>query len=236
MPRYENVADFVVRMDNLQYLANAELDQAALKTFTQKAVSFEVASELVTIVGENGTEVRLEEGSQDELAATGFARDARDRQPEGCQTAWESRAQVTNRNILILGALAIVVLIIGYYFLLLSPLLGRLDEQAQARDDKQAQLTQVQQEVNELEEVRSNSPEIQRQILELSKRIPAQPQIPTLVVQVQEVADASGVTQLSVDPEPAAPPRGRWRLPGGTGYNAVQGDLRRDAGFSVANA
>ena len=34
LPRYENVADFVVRMDNLQYLANAELDQAALKTFT----------------------------------------------------------------------------------------------------------------------------------------------------------------------------------------------------------
>ncbi|MGH3146465.1 MAG: PilN domain-containing protein, partial [Rubrobacter sp.] len=69
LPRFENVADFVVRMDNLQYLANAELERAALKTFTQEAVSFEVASELVTIVGENGTEVRLEEGSQDELAA-----------------------------------------------------------------------------------------------------------------------------------------------------------------------
>ena len=60
LPRYENVADFVVRMDNLQYLANAELDQAALKTFTQKAVSFEVASALVTIAGQNGTEVKLE--------------------------------------------------------------------------------------------------------------------------------------------------------------------------------
>jgi Tfp pilus assembly protein PilN len=69
LPRYENVADFVVRMNNLQYLANAELDQAALKTLRQKAVSFEVASELVTIVGENGTEVKLEDGSQDELAA-----------------------------------------------------------------------------------------------------------------------------------------------------------------------
>jgi hypothetical protein len=31
-------------------------------------LSFEVASELVTLVGENGTEVRLEGGSQDELA------------------------------------------------------------------------------------------------------------------------------------------------------------------------
>ena len=70
MPRYENVADFVVRMDNLEYLANAELEQAALKTFSQKAVSFEVASALVTIAGQNGTEVKLEGVSQDELAAS----------------------------------------------------------------------------------------------------------------------------------------------------------------------
>jgi len=72
LPRYENVADFVVRMDNLQYLANADLDRAARRTFEKpavaQAVSFEVASELVTIVGDNGTEVRLEGGSQDELA------------------------------------------------------------------------------------------------------------------------------------------------------------------------
>ncbi len=115
---------------------------------------------------------------------------------------------MTNRNLLIIGALSMVLLIIGYYFLFLSPLLGRLDEQAQAREDKQAQLSQVQQDVNELEEVRRNSPEIERQLLELSKRIPEQPQIPTFIVQVQEIADASGVTQLSVDPEPSTPPEG----------------------------
>jgi len=113
-----------------------------------------------------------------------------------------------DRNILILGILGIVIVVIGFYFLLLSPLLQSLNEQAQAREDKQAQLEQVQQEVNELEEVRRNSPEIQRQLLELSKRIPTQPQIPTLIVQVEEIADASGVTQLSVDPEPATAPAG----------------------------
>ncbi len=72
LPRYENVADFVVRMDNLQYLANADLDRAALKTLlAQPAVSFEAASDLVTLVGDNGTEIRLEGGSQDELAGRG---------------------------------------------------------------------------------------------------------------------------------------------------------------------
>jgi type IV pilus assembly protein PilO len=98
--------------------------------------------------------------------------------------------------------------VIGFYFLLLSPLLQRLNEQAQAREEKQAQLEEVQQQVNELEEVRRNSPEIERQLLELSKRVPTQPQIPTLVVQVQEIADASGVTQLVVEPGDAAAPAG----------------------------
>src|ERR671921_26267 len=113
-----------------------------------------------------------------------------------------------DRNLLILGSLGIVVLIIIFYFLLLSPLLGNLNEQAQARDEKQAQLDQVEQEVNELEEVRRNSPEIERQLLELSKRIPTQPQIPTFVVQIEEIADASGVTQLVVEPGDAAAPAG----------------------------
>jgi type IV pilus assembly protein PilO len=113
-----------------------------------------------------------------------------------------------DRNILILGILGIVIVVIGFYFLLLSPLLQSMNEQAQAREDKQAQLEQLQQEVNELEQVRRNSPEIQRQLLELSKRVPTQPQIPTFVVQVQEIADASGVTQLSVDPEAPVAPAG----------------------------
>jgi type IV pilus assembly protein PilN len=70
LPRYQNVADFVVRMDNLEYLANSQLNSAELdrETFVEPAIDFEVASELVTVVGENGTEVRLEGGSQDEVA------------------------------------------------------------------------------------------------------------------------------------------------------------------------
>jgi type IV pilus assembly protein PilN len=71
LPRYQNVADFIVQMNNLQYLANAELNSAELdrETFAQPAISFEVDSELVTVVGENGTEVRLDGGSPAEVAA-----------------------------------------------------------------------------------------------------------------------------------------------------------------------
>ena len=72
LPRFENVADFVVRMDNLQYLANANLDSAARQGASRDSpVSFEVTSELVTIAGQNGSEVKLEGGSQGDLAGNG---------------------------------------------------------------------------------------------------------------------------------------------------------------------
>lgn len=70
LPRYTNTADFVVRMNNLRYLANAELDSAELdrQTFGEPAINFEVNSELVTVAGENGTEVRIESGTGAEVA------------------------------------------------------------------------------------------------------------------------------------------------------------------------
>lgn len=70
LPRYQNVADFVVRMDNLEFLANSQLNSAELdrETFEDPAIDFEIASELVTVVGDAGAEVRLEGGSQDEVA------------------------------------------------------------------------------------------------------------------------------------------------------------------------
>ncbi|CAA9472752.1 MAG: Type IV pilus biogenesis protein PilN [uncultured Rubrobacteraceae bacterium] len=67
LPEYQNVADFVVQIDTLEFVANSQLNTAELKGLSQPAIGFEVASEVVTIVGENGTEVRIEGGSQDEV-------------------------------------------------------------------------------------------------------------------------------------------------------------------------
>ena len=73
LPKYQNVADFVVQMNNLPFLANTSLSSAQLssETLGQPAISFEVSSELVTVVGENGTEVRLDGGTPAEVAGGG---------------------------------------------------------------------------------------------------------------------------------------------------------------------
>lgn len=120
-----------------------------------------------------------------------------------------------DRNVLLIGLLVIVLLAIGYYFLFLGPLLNNLDERVQERSDKETQLANVQQQVAELEAVRENASEIERQLLELSKRIPTQPEIATLVVQIEEIADAAGVTQLSIEPGDVEPP------PGGGDFSVI---------------
>jgi type IV pilus assembly protein PilO len=120
-----------------------------------------------------------------------------------------------DRNVLLIGLLVIVLLAIGYYFLFLGPLLNNLDERVQERSDKETQLANVQQQVAELEAVRQNASEIERQLLELSKRIPTQPEIATLVVQIEEIATAAGVTQLSIEPGDVEPP------PGGGDFSVI---------------
>ncbi len=71
LPQFQNVADFVVRMNNLEYLANAQLNSAELdrETFVEPAIEFDVASELVTVSGEGGTEVRIEGADPAEVAS-----------------------------------------------------------------------------------------------------------------------------------------------------------------------
>lgn len=113
--------------------------------------------------------------------------------------------ETRQRNMIILGVLVLIALGVAFYLLFLGPLLTNLDQQAQTRDQRQAELQQLEAEVAQLEEVRRNSPELQRQLLELNKRIPAQPEFETLVVQIEEIASAAEVTQTEVvrgDPQP----------------------------------
>jgi type IV pilus assembly protein PilO len=104
-------------------------------------------------------------------------------------------------NILILGILILIMLAIAYYFLLFSPLrqeyLAKYDERTQ----KETRKVQLEQTVAELENVRRNAPDVERQILEISKRIPEQDEIPTLIVQIEDVAEEADVTQLLIEPD-----------------------------------
>ena len=106
----------------------------------------------------------------------------------------------SDRNILILGILVLLLLAVGYYFLLFSPLRQQYLAAYDQRTQKEQQRAQLEQSVAELENIRRNAPQIERNILEYSKRLPEQDEIPTLLVQLEQIAEGAGATQLVITP------------------------------------
>lgn len=61
------------------------------------------------------------------------------------------------RNILLLGVGALLLLLVGYYVFLLGPLREDLAERRDEREAKQQQLAQLESEISRLEEIQSRA-------------------------------------------------------------------------------
>ena len=86
LDNYTNVANFVVRMDNMSFLSDSRLNSATLDqtTYSRPAINFEVVSNLVTKDGQNGNELPLE----------GAPSGASQQVPTGSQANGASRLQI----------------------------------------------------------------------------------------------------------------------------------------------
>lgn len=127
----------------------------------------------------------------------------------------------SDRNTLIIGVGIILLAVLGFYFLILAPLRAEIADREEERDAREQQLQQLEAEVAELEEVQAEAPELERQLLELSRRVPEQEEIPTLVLQVEEIAAASGVTQLLIQSGEVAEPTEEAPAEEGGDYTAI---------------
>ena len=102
------------------------------------------------------------------------------------------------REVYIIPPLVGVVLIVAWYFLLLSPArakLSALDSQVQAQ---QAALATAQQDVARLESYKKTAPQSRAEIVRLGKMLPQSEGIPSLIIELTKTADASGVDLNSI--------------------------------------
>jgi type IV pilus assembly protein PilO len=102
------------------------------------------------------------------------------------------------KEVYIITAVVAVVLIVAWYFLLLSPTrtkLSDLDGQVQAQ---QAALATATQEVARLESYKKTAPQSRAEIVRLGKMLPESEGIPSLIIELTRTADASGVDLNSI--------------------------------------
>jgi len=102
------------------------------------------------------------------------------------------------KEVYIISGVIAVVLIVAWYFLLFSPTrqkLSDLDDQIAA--DKTA-LATAQQELARLQSYQKTAPQAEVDIVRLSKMLPEDEGIPSMIVELTKTATASGVTLSSI--------------------------------------
>jgi Tfp pilus assembly protein PilO len=106
-----------------------------------------------------------------------------------------------NRTLrLVLVGVALVVIVLLAWFFLINPLRGDIDAVEASIETEQAALTAAQAELAQAEAIREEGEKNRGMLLELAKMVPEGEQIPSLLLQIQDLADQSGIDFIAVTP------------------------------------
>ena len=102
-------------------------------------------------------------------------------------------SRLRGKEIYIIAAVVAVVLIVAWYFLLLSPTRSDVASLEDQISQEQTTLAQTKQEVARLEQYKKTAPQSRADIVRLGKALPGSEGVPSLIVELGKTLDASGV-------------------------------------------
>ncbi len=131
------------------------------------------------------------------------------------------------RDIWILAGLGVVVLIVAWYFLLLKP---KQDDLSQAQDQfatDQQKLADNQKKIDTIDTQRATARQANSDLLKLNKLVPADEQIPSLIIELQQTANDADVDFMNIKPDPP--------VAGTGGYTVLPIELKFEGSFFDIN-
>ena len=107
---------------------------------------------------------------------------------------------MSRRNIYILGGLLLLIIVLGYWFLVLSPLRTNIADVDVQIEDQRMQLTQNQAQLAILERTKLDAQRNEARLIELAKMMPQRTELPSLLLQIQDLATESGIDFMTISP------------------------------------
>lgn len=107
---------------------------------------------------------------------------------------------MSRRLRLIALALGLVVVVVLCWFLLLSPLRESIAETNRAVSVEQTRLAAAQAKLAQAESTRIEGKKNRALMLQLSKMVPQSPEVPSLLLQIQDLADQAGIDFIAITP------------------------------------
>ena len=107
---------------------------------------------------------------------------------------------MSNRVRMLVIGLAVVVIAILVWFFLLSPLRDDIATAESQIEEEQTRLSQAQVRLAQAEATREEGRRNQARLLELAKIMPTSEEVPSLLLQIQDLADQSGIDFIAITP------------------------------------
>jgi len=101
---------------------------------------------------------------------------------------------------LLVSVVALLAIVAVAWFFLISPLRTDISDTNEAIAEQQEKMSIAQAKLAKAQTTRAEGKRNQARLLELAKMVPQSSQIPSLLVQIQDLADQSGIDFLSLTP------------------------------------
>ncbi len=123
-----------------------------------------------------------------------------------------------------LAGAGIVVVALLVFFLLINPIRGEIGELNTRIDEENQQIARLNQELQLAESTRNDGRRNQARLLELAKMMPSSPEIPSLILQLQDLANKAGIKWTQISP-------GEGKAVDGTTYQIIPLSLNFEGNF-----
>ena len=107
---------------------------------------------------------------------------------------------MTRKTRMLLSVVALVAIVAVAWFFLISPLRADIASANTSIAEETTRLSAAQAKLAQAETTRAEGQKNQARLLELAKMVPESNQVPSLLVQIQDLADQSGIDFLSMSP------------------------------------
>ena len=116
------------------------------------------------------------------------------------------------REKVIVWVLVVLVVAIGFYYIVYSPKMKEITAVSQQLKSKQTELTRLQAEAAKKDQLEHRLQDLQHQVAETEAKLPSAREIPTLLVQLEGLASQVGANLTLIRP---GPPQGQGQGPSG---------------------
>ena len=101
---------------------------------------------------------------------------------------------------LIIGGVVLLVIVVLAWFLLLNPIRSDIASVETSIEDERTSLAAAQAQLAQADAAREEGAANRGRLLELAKMVPDAEQIPSLLLQIQDLADKSGIEFIAITP------------------------------------